>query len=225
MTNYRDQFVVHWGGSKNAKLTLEIMPRATEHYFHYFLRLSGPKNLELFFEDIVGINVQPHWDRSQTSSLGGLKNFCYSLQELRENKLNVYKPSKVTIFHYPFHKTLTNKRVRKREKIYIEVEKSKAKAASIRRQENRQAANFLRKRILLARENSSDFSDENSIESFEPKVKSLLLLINPAGGKGKAEEMTQKSILPVLHEAGYKFEQKVTTHQGHAEEIVWFRSL
>ena len=102
------------------------------------------------------------------------------------------------------------------------MEKSKAKAASIRRQENRQAANFLRKRILLARENSSDFSDENSIESFEPKVKSLLLLINPAGGKGKAEEMTQKSILPVLHEAGYKFEQKVTTHQGHAEEIVWF---
>ena len=79
MTNYRDQFVVHWGGSKNAKLTLEIMPRATEHYFHYFLRLSGPKNLELFFEDIVGINVQPHWDRSQTSSLGGLKNFCYTV--------------------------------------------------------------------------------------------------------------------------------------------------
>lgn len=131
----------------------------------------------------------------------------------------------MTIFHYPFHKSFTNKRIRKREKIYIEVEKSNAKSASVKRQENREAANFLRKRIILARENSAGFCDDQIVEDFEPKVRSLLLLINPAGGKGKAEELTQKRILPVLHEAGYKYEQKVTTHQGHAEELVWFQDL
>ena len=75
MTNFRDQLVVHWGGGKNAKLGFEILPRfcydePTDHYFKYFLRLSGPKCLDLFFEDIVGVNVQPHWDRKQSSSLG-----------------------------------------------------------------------------------------------------------------------------------------------------------
>ena len=122
---------------------------------------------------------------------------------------------KVTIFHYPFQKTgMTNKRVRKRNKIYLEVN------GSTRKGENKEKANTLRKRILLARNNDARFDDESSsvIDAFEPVAKYFLILINPAGGKGKAEQMTTKSVLPVMHEAGFTFEQIITRDLSFSAE-------
>ena len=47
-----------------------------------------------------------------------------------------------------------------------------------------------------------------------------LLIINPAGGKGKAAELTDKHVLPMLNEADFSYEKIVTTHQGHAQDLI-----
>ena len=94
--------------------------------------------------------------------------------------------------------------MRKRAKVYLEVN-----GANNRKSENKEIAHTLRKRILLARMNDARFGadDESVIDSFEPVAKHFLILINPAGGKGKAAQMTEKSVLPMMHEAGFTFEQ------------------
>lgn len=47
----------------------------------------------------------------------------------------------------------------------------------------------------------------------------VLLLVNPIGGKGKAQSTVKEKILPILEAAGCTVELKETTHRHHATEI------
>ena len=61
---------------------------------------------------------------------------------------------------------------------------------------------------------------KKSLEDIEVPKQNWLLVINPAGGKGKAVELTDKHVLPMLNEADFSYEKIVTTHQGHAQELI-----
>ncbi|ODO05276.1 D-erythro-sphingosine kinase [Cryptococcus wingfieldii CBS 7118] len=47
----------------------------------------------------------------------------------------------------------------------------------------------------------------------------VLLLVNPAGGKGKSRAIVREIVLPILKAAGTIVDLKETTHRSHAEEI------
>ena len=102
----------------------------------------------------------------------------------------------------------------------MEIDQSTRRSDADKRTENKELAHRLRKRILLARNNDERFDKDNEeVDAFEPSNKHFLIMINPAGGKGKAEQMTDRDVLPIMHEAGFTFEKLITTHQGHAEEL------
>ena len=61
---------------------------------------------------------------------------------------------------------------------------------------------------------------KKTIDNIEVPRQKWLLVINPAGGKGKAVELTDKHVLPMLNEADFSYEKIVTTHQGHAQELI-----
>ena len=61
---------------------------------------------------------------------------------------------------------------------------------------------------------------KKSIDDIDVPRQKWLLVINPAGGKGKAVELTDKHVLPMLNEADFGYEKIVTTHQGHALDLI-----
>jgi len=61
---------------------------------------------------------------------------------------------------------------------------------------------------------------KNTIEDIEVPKQKWLLVINPAGGKGKAVDLTDKHVLPMLNEADFGYEKIVTTRQGQAQELI-----
>ena len=57
---------------------------------------------------------------------------------------------------------------------------------------------------------------KKTLEDIEVPKQNWLLVINPAGGKGKAAELTEKHVLPMLNEADFSYEKVVTAHRGYA---------
>ncbi|XP_069124226.1 sphingosine kinase 1-like isoform X2 [Argopecten irradians] len=53
-----------------------------------------------------------------------------------------------------------------------------------------------------------------------PESKRLLILINPHSGPGKAQQIFEKEVVPMLNEANADYEVKITEHAGHATEIM-----
>ncbi|XP_060076120.1 sphingosine kinase 1-like [Ylistrum balloti] len=53
-----------------------------------------------------------------------------------------------------------------------------------------------------------------------PESKRLLILINPHSGPGKAQQIFEKEVAPMLNEANADYEVKITEHAGHATEIM-----
>ncbi|OWF53322.1 sphingosine kinase 1-like isoform X2 [Mizuhopecten yessoensis] len=53
-----------------------------------------------------------------------------------------------------------------------------------------------------------------------PESKRLLILINPHSGPGKAQQIFEKEVAPMLNEANTDYEVKITEHAGHATEIM-----
>lgn len=63
---------------------------------------------------------------------------------------------------------------------------------------------------------NKSLEDHSSIMERKP----LLILLNPKSGKGKAREMFQKQMAPILKEAEIQYELVVTTHADFAREYV-----
>ena len=61
---------------------------------------------------------------------------------------------------------------------------------------------------------------KKTIDDIDVPKQKWLLIINPAGGKGKADELTDKHVLPMLNEADFGYEKVVTTRQGQAQELI-----
>ena len=61
---------------------------------------------------------------------------------------------------------------------------------------------------------------KKTIDDIDVPKQKWLLIINPAGGKGKADELTDKHVLPMLNEADFGYEKIVTTRQGQAQELI-----
>ena len=80
-------------------------------------------------------------------------------------------------------------------------------------------ADLLVKRIQIARNNSDEFVNAEKIADYPLRQKFYMILINPAGGKGKAEELTDKNAIPIFSEAGFGYEKLVTKHQERHEQL------
>ncbi|OWZ44563.1 D-erythro-sphingosine kinase [Cryptococcus neoformans c8] len=59
---------------------------------------------------------------------------------------------------------------------------------------------------------------EVAYASIKP-FRNVLILVNPVGGKGKAKNIVQDTVIPILEAAGTTVTVKETTHRLHAEEI------
>ncbi|KIR80783.1 D-erythro-sphingosine kinase [Cryptococcus gattii EJB2] len=59
---------------------------------------------------------------------------------------------------------------------------------------------------------------EAAYGSIEP-FRNVLILVNPVGGKGKAKNIVQDTVIPILEAAGATVTVQETTHRLHAEEI------
>ncbi|QQP48787.1 Ceramide kinaselike [Caligus rogercresseyi] len=77
-------------------------------------------------------------------------------------------------------------------------------------------------------------NDESLLSSLSERIKAfledrdslpkrLLFFVNPFGGKGKAEEIFNRSVRPLLEIAGIHYEMELTQHKNHALDSILSR--
>ncbi|KAL3875800.1 hypothetical protein ACJMK2_033716 [Sinanodonta woodiana] len=125
----------------------------------------------------------------------------------------------LTIFLYPFKKKLfSSKLIRSRELVTFGVN------ASSKFEENRVLVEKWRRVIMhLANNLSVELTAVDRCPV--PPKKNLLVLINPHSGPGKAMQIFQNDVVPMLDEAEIKYDLIKTEYAGHASKLVKERNI
>ncbi|RUS71828.1 hypothetical protein EGW08_020413 [Elysia chlorotica] len=133
------------------------------------------------------------------------------------NSLNPFSCGFV-IFAYPFvKKKLSSKQIRQRQCFAFEIPATSNSSEEF--QERRSEADIWQNVInRLCREVPVNLQDLS--KNIPPERKPWLFLINPFSGPGKAHTIFKQDIVPILYEASIPYKALVTTHAGHASELV-----
>ncbi|GFO32054.1 sphingosine kinase [Plakobranchus ocellatus] len=122
------------------------------------------------------------------------------------------------IFAYPFvKKKLSSKQVRQRQVFAFEIPSSTNSEEEFEKNTS-DADKWCNVINCLSRDIPLNLQDLSS--NIPPQRKRWLFLINPFSGPGKAHTIFKQDIIPVLFEASIPYKAIVTTHAGHASELV-----
>ncbi|XP_046352905.2 sphingosine kinase 2-like [Haliotis rufescens] len=120
----------------------------------------------------------------------------------------------ITIFSYPFkQKVFSSKSTRKRVPVIFEVQKFSSFDDNLKLAEKwRNVINCLSRSIPL--------NGEDLDSCCPPAPGRLLVLINPHSGPGKALQIFNNEVKPMLEEAEIPYKMQVTEYAGHARDLL-----
>ncbi|KAJ8319222.1 hypothetical protein KUTeg_004313, partial [Tegillarca granosa] len=132
----------------------------------------------------------------------------------RKSKTHNDNAAYFSVFAYPFRtKTFSGKRTRYRLELTFAIRTMK------NFEDNLKLAQRWRN-VILCLTRGVKVEKEGIDVCVPPVGKTILVLINPHSGPGKAKQIFEKDVAPMLQEADVPYKMVVTEHAGHATEIM-----